>query len=124
MFLFRFVCTSFFFFILIFFFTATATPEIYTLSLHDALPISAAILDGHHLPPTTVGTVSPGSRQILTTITSSGVLERLERAGVRILEPACGPCVGIGQAPPTGKASVRTFNRNFKGRSGTADDQG
>jgi len=51
------------------------------------------------------------------------VLEDLERAGLRILEPACGPCVGIGQAPPTGKASVRTFNRNFKGRSGTVDDQ-
>src|SRR5919108_448328 len=78
---------------------------------------------GRHLPPTTVGTVSPGSRQILTTITTSGVLEDLERAGLRILEPACGPCVGIGQAPPTGKASVRTFNRNFKGRSGTVDDQ-
>src|SRR6266545_445789 len=92
-------------------------------SWYEDLAISAAILDGHHLPPTTVGTVSPGSRQILTTITSSGVLERLERAGVRILEPACGPCVGISQAPPTGKASVRTFNRNFKGRSGTANDQ-
>src|SRR5918999_1460401 len=70
-----------------------------------------------------LGTLSPGSRQILTTITTSGVLEDLERAGLRILEPACGPCVGIGQAPPTGKASVRTFNRNFKGRSGTVDDQ-
>jgi aconitate hydratase len=78
---------------------------------------------GRHLPPATVGTVSPGSRQILTTITTSGVLADLERAGLRILEPACGPCVGIGQAPPTGKASVRTFNRNFRGRSGTVDDQ-
>jgi predicted aconitate hydratase len=92
-------------------------------SWYEDLAIAAAILDGHHLPPTTAGTVSPGSRQILTTITSSGILEQLERAGVRILEPACGPCVGIGQAPPTGKASVRTFNRNFKGRSGTVDDQ-
>jgi aconitate hydratase len=92
-------------------------------SWYEDLAISAAVLDGKHLPPTTVGTVSPGSRQILTTITTSGVLEKLERAGVRILEPACGPCVGIGQAPPTGKASVRTFNRNFKGRSGTVDDQ-
>jgi aconitate hydratase len=81
------------------------------------------VLRGQHLPPTTVGTISPGSRQILTTITTSGVLEDLERAGLRILEPACGPCVGIGQAPPTGRASVRTFNRNFKGRSGTVDDQ-
>ncbi len=92
-------------------------------SWYEDLAISAAVLDGHHLPPTTVGTVSPGSRQILTTITTSGILEKLERSGVRILEPACGPCVGIGQAPPTGKASVRTFNRNFKGRSGTVDDQ-
>jgi aconitate hydratase len=92
-------------------------------SWYEDLAISAAVLDGHHLPPTTVGTVSPGSRQILTTITNSGILEKLEWAGVRILEPACGPCVGIGQAPPTGKASVRTFNRNFKGRSGTVDDQ-
>jgi aconitate hydratase len=92
-------------------------------SWYEDLAIPAAVLAGSHLPPTTVGTVSPGSRQILTTITTSGVLEGLERAGLRILEPACGPCVGIGQAPPTGKASVRTFNRNFKGRSGTVDDQ-
>jgi aconitate hydratase len=92
-------------------------------SWYEDLAIPAAMFRGRHLPPTTVGTLSPGSRQILTTITTSGVLEDLERAGLRILEPACGPCVGIGQAPPTGKASVRTFNRNFKGRSGTVDDQ-
>jgi aconitate hydratase len=92
-------------------------------SWYEDLAIPAAVMRGRHLPPHTVGTISPGSRQILTTITTSGVLEDLERAGLRILEPACGPCVGIGQAPPTGKASVRTFNRNFKGRSGTVDDQ-
>jgi aconitate hydratase len=92
-------------------------------SWYEDLAIPAAVLRGHHLPPNTAGTVSPGSRQILATITTSGVLEDLERAGARILEPACGPCVGIGQAPPSGKASVRTFNRNFKGRSGTVDDQ-
>ncbi|HEV8652010.1 MAG TPA: aconitate hydratase [Actinomycetes bacterium] len=92
-------------------------------SWYEDLAIPAAVLRGSHLPATTAGTVSPGSRQILTTITTSGVLEDLERAGARILEPACGPCVGIGQAPPSGKASVRTFNRNFKGRSGTVDDQ-
>jgi aconitate hydratase len=56
-------------------------------------------------------------------ITASGVLEDFEKAGVRILEPACGPCVGIGQAPPTDRVSVRTFNRNFPGRSGTVRDQ-
>jgi len=92
-------------------------------SWYEDLAIPAAVMRGKHLPPHTAGTISPGSRQILTTITTSGVLEDLERAGLRILEPACGPCVGIGQAPPTGKASVRTFNRNFKGRSGTVDDQ-
>jgi aconitate hydratase len=92
-------------------------------SWYEDLAIPAAVMRDRRLPPMTVGTVSPGSRQILTTITASGVLADLERAGLRILEPACGPCVGIGQAPPTGKASVRTFNRNFKGRSGTVDDQ-
>src|SRR5919197_2010589 len=91
-------------------------------SWYEDLAIPAAVMRGRHLPPATVGTISPGSRQILTTITTSGVLEDLERAGLRILEPACGPCVGIGQAPPTGKASVRTFNRTFKGRSGPFDD--
>jgi len=68
-------------------------------------------------------TVSPGSRQILDTITRSGVLAELIKAGARVLEPACGPCVGMGQAPPEGLPSVRTFNRNFPGRSGTARDQ-
>ncbi len=92
-------------------------------SWYEDLAIPAAVLRDGHLPPTTVVTVSPGSRQILRAITGSGVLADLERAGARILEPACGPCVGMGQAPPSGKASVRTFNRNFKGRSGTVDDQ-
>jgi aconitate hydratase len=92
-------------------------------SWYEDLAIPAAVLRGGHLPPTTVVTVSPGSRQILRAITASGVLADLEAAGARILEPACGPCVGMGQAPPSGKASVRTFNRNFKGRSGTVDDQ-
>jgi aconitate hydratase len=92
-------------------------------SWYEDLAIPAAVFDGRQLPATTTATVSPGSRQILTMITESGVLEAFERAGVRILEPACGPCVGIGQAPPTDRASVRTFNRNFPGRSGTVRDQ-
>jgi aconitate hydratase len=92
-------------------------------SWYEDLAIPAAMLRGGRLPPTTVATVSPGSRQILRAITASGVLADLEEVGVRILEPACGPCVGMGQAPPSGRASVRTFNRNFKGRSGTVDDQ-
>ena len=68
-------------------------------------------------------TATPGSRQILDQITRSGTYVDLLTAGVRMLEPACGPCVGMGQAPPSGSASLRTFNRNFPGRSGTADDQ-
>jgi len=92
-------------------------------SWYEDLAIPAAVLRGRHVPATTAATVSPGSRQILAAITTSGVLEDLERSGARILEPACGPCVGMGQAPPSGRASVRTFNRNFKGRSGTVDDQ-
>src|SRR5205823_2048274 len=61
--------------------------------------------------------------QILATIAESGVYQDLVLAGARMLEPACGPCVGMGQAPPSGSVSVRTFNRNFPGRSGTQNDQ-
>jgi aconitate hydratase len=68
-------------------------------------------------------TVSPGSRQILRTITETGVLADYIVEGARILEPACGPCVGMGQAPPEMQPSVRTMNRNFPGRSGTDRDQ-
>jgi aconitate hydratase len=68
-------------------------------------------------------TATPGSRQILDQITRSGTYVDLLMAGVRMLEPACGPCVGMGQAPPSGSNSLRTFNRNFPGRSGSADDQ-
>lgn len=67
-------------------------------------------------------TATPGSRQILDQITRSGTYVDLLMAGVRMLEPACGPCVGMGQAPPSGSNSLRTFNRNFRGRTGTADD--
>ncbi|MGH2678628.1 MAG: aconitate hydratase [Actinomycetota bacterium] len=67
-------------------------------------------------------TVSPGSRQALDAIVRSGVLADYVRAGARLLEPACGPCVGMGMAPPSGQPSVRTMNRNFQGRSGTEDD--
>ncbi len=67
-------------------------------------------------------TVSPGSRQALDLMVSTGVMEQYVRAGARLLEAACGPCVGMGQAPPSGQPSVRTFNRNFQGRSGTDDD--
>lgn len=68
-------------------------------------------------------TATPGSRQILDVVSRSGVYQDLLGAGVRVLEPICGPCVGIGQAPVKGRPSLRTFNRNFPGRSGTAEDQ-
>ena len=56
-------------------------------------------------------------------IAQSGGLADLLAAGARVLEAGCGPCIGMGQAPPTGAVSVRSFNRNFRGRSGTAEDQ-
>jgi aconitate hydratase len=67
-------------------------------------------------------TATPGSRQILTAIAESGVYRQLVEGGVRMLEPVCGPCVGMGMAPPTNANSLRTFNRNFPGRSGTPED--
>ncbi len=67
-------------------------------------------------------TATPGSRQILVAIAESGVYRQLVEGGVRMLEPVCGPCVGMGQAPPSNANSLRTFNRNFPGRSGTPND--
>src|SRR6266513_3064118 len=92
-------------------------------SYHD-LALCGAVLRGQQLSEKLVSaTATPGSRQILDQITRSGTYVDLLMAGVRMLEPACGPCVGMGQAPPSGSNSLRTFNRNFPGRSGTADDQ-
>jgi aconitate hydratase len=68
-------------------------------------------------------TVTPGSRQLFTMIARTGALADLIESGARILESACGPCIGMGQAPPSDAASLRTFNRNFPGRSGTPDDK-
>ena len=89
-------------------------------SLRD-LTVAAAILKGKHVHPRTSLVISPGSRQVLLMISRSGALADLIAAGARILETACGPCIGMGQAPPSGSNTLRTFNRNFKGRSGTAD---
>ncbi|NOZ29648.1 MAG: aconitate hydratase [Chloroflexi bacterium] len=83
----------------------------------------AGILRGRHVHPNVSMTLSPGSRQVYTMIARNGALADLIAAGVRVLESACGPCVGMGQAPPTGAISLRTFNRNFPGRSGTPGDQ-
>src|SRR5215216_3274260 len=86
------------------------------------LAVVAAVLKDKTVAPELVMTVTPGSRQILDSIARTGVYADLVRAGARMLEPACGPCVGMGQAPPSDSVSVRTFNRNFPGRSGTVDD--
>jgi aconitate hydratase len=92
-------------------------------SSYEDLAVIAAVLRGRTLPPQLDLTVSPGSRQILDMIVRSGVYSDLLTAGARILEPACGPCIGMGQAPAAGAVSVRTFNRNFPGRSGTPGDR-
>src|ERR687893_537579 len=89
----------------------------------DDLAIAAAVLHEETVYPGLVMTVTPGSRQILDSIAQTGVYSDLVRAGARMLEPVCGPCVGMGQAPPSDSVSVRTFNRNFPGRSGTMTDQ-
>jgi len=83
----------------------------------------AAMLAGHTVAPGVSLTISPGSKQALTMIAKSGALATLVAAGARVLESACGPCLGQGQAPSSGAVSVRSFNRNFQGRSGTADAQ-
>jgi aconitate hydratase len=92
-------------------------------SSYEDLAVVAAVLRGRSLPPEVDLTVTPGSRQILAMIVSTGVYTDLLASGARILEPACGPCIGMGQAPAAGAVSVRTFNRNFPGRSGTPGDQ-
>jgi predicted aconitate hydratase len=92
-------------------------------SSYEDLAVVAAVLRGQTLRPELDLTVTPGSRHILDLIVRSGIYADLLAAGGRILEPACGPCIGMGQAPAAGAVSVRTFNRNFPGRSGTADDR-
>jgi aconitate hydratase len=87
-------------------------------SLRD-LKMVAALLKDKKINNNVSLTISLGSRQVLENLTASGELVHLMRAGARILENACGPCIGIGQAPPTNGVSLRTFNRNFHGRSVT-----
>jgi aconitate hydratase len=87
-------------------------------SLRD-LKIVSALLRGKKISENVSLTISPGSRQALQNLAATGELEPLIQSGARILENACGPCIGIGQAPTTEGVSLRTFNRNFKGRSGT-----
>ncbi|MDR1093666.1 MAG: aconitate hydratase [Clostridiales bacterium] len=80
---------------------------------------AAALLAGRKIAPGVSFTVSPGSRQVLTALARDGALAAILDSGARVLECACGPCIGMGQSPRTGAVSVRSFNRNFYGRSGT-----
>ncbi len=82
---------------------------------------SAKLLEGQKVNPDVVFAVAPGSKQALELITENGTLLDFLKAGARILESACGPCIGMGYAPPSGGVSIRSFNRNFEGRSGTPD---
>lgn len=82
----------------------------------------AKILKGKKVNPNVSLSISPGSRQVFEMIARNGALAELISAGARILESSCGPCIGMGQAPPTNSISVRTMNRNFPGRSGTPND--
>jgi aconitate hydratase len=87
-------------------------------SYHDLMEL-AAILKGKTVHPGVSMAVAPGSRQVYEAIARNGALGDLIAAGARILESSCGPCIGMGQAPPSNAVSVRSFNRNFEGRSGT-----
>lgn len=87
-------------------------------SLRDIF-IAANAISGKTVATNTSLVVSPGSKQVMEMITLNGCLNKLVSAGARILECTCGPCIGMGQSPKTNAVSVRTFNRNFEGRSGT-----
>ena len=91
-------------------------------SYRDLMTVASA-LKGKRVHPQVSLTLSPGSRRVYLLIAENGALADLVTAGVRVLEVGCGPCLGMGQAPPTEVVSVRSFNRNFPGRSGTADDR-
>jgi len=91
-------------------------------SLEDLMKV-ALILKGKKIHPEVSVAINPGSRQVLREIEKRGALEWLLSAGVRILEVGCGPCIGMGFSPPTNGVSLRTYNRNFLGRSGTKNAQ-
>ncbi|MBQ8727300.1 MAG: aconitate hydratase [Oscillospiraceae bacterium] len=91
-------------------------------SLLDMLKV-AHILKGKTVHPDVSLSIAPGSKQVLTMLAENGALADLIAAGARILESACGPCIGMGQSPNSKGISLRTFNRNFEGRSGTKDGQ-
>ncbi len=91
-------------------------------SLADMLKV-AAILKGKTIDPSVSLSVSPGSKQVLTMLADCGALSDIIASGARVLECACGPCIGMGFSPNSAGVSLRTFNRNFEGRSGTRDGQ-
>ena len=91
-------------------------------SLYDMLK-AAALLKGKTIDPSVSLSVSPGSKQVLSMLADCGALTDILASGARLLECACGPCIGMGFSPNSGGVSLRTFNRNFEGRSGTADAQ-
>ena len=91
-------------------------------SLMDMLKV-AHILKGKTVHPDVSLAIAPGSKQVLNMLAKNGALSVMIDAGARILESACGPCIGMGQSPNSGGISLRTFNRNFEGRSGTKDGQ-
>ena len=91
-------------------------------SLMDMMKV-AHILKGKTVHPDVSLSIAPGSKQVLNMLSKNGALSDMIEAGARILESACGPCIGMGQAPNSGGISLRTFNRNFLGRSGTKDGQ-
>jgi aconitate hydratase len=92
-----------------------------TNSSYKDMTTVAKILKGRKVHPDVSLVISPGSKQVLNMISKSGALSDMLTAGARILETACGPCIGMGQAPSSAAVSVRTYNRNFEGRSGTPD---
>ena len=91
-------------------------------SLYDMLKV-AAMLKGKTVAPSVSLSVSPGSKQVLRMLADCGALSDILASGARVLECACGPCIGMGFSPNSGGVSLRTFNRNFLGRSGTKDAQ-
>ena len=91
-------------------------------SLLDMLKV-AALLKGRTIAPSVSLSISPGSKQVLSMLADCGALTDILASGARVLECACGPCIGMGFSPNSGGVSLRTFNRNFEGRSGTADGQ-
>lgn len=91
-------------------------------SLYDMLK-AAALLKGKTIKDSVSMSVSPGSKQVLSMLADCGALTDILASGARLLECACGPCIGMGFSPNSGGVSLRTFNRNFEGRSGTPDGQ-